>query len=121
MSTTDHDPGFADWYNARCEAASRDEKFHILSPALAHAGIEHQIEQTGGFCMVLSVAHPTGTYTVTLSDDEPDAFLCVWHPGDTWQTGEYADDLALDWTVHVEAVPTLVAIPPPGFDFGPDL
>lgn len=114
MAAIERGPEFWEWYDGRCEAASRDEKFHILSPALSAAAIGHQIEQTGGFCMVLTVAHPEGTYTVTLSDDHADQFLIVWHPGDSWQTGDYSDEPTPEWTLPIEAVFDLLAVPYPG-------
>jgi hypothetical protein len=42
-------------YERRCQAAATAQGLDPLTEALSAAGIEHAVEQTGGFCMVVTV------------------------------------------------------------------
>ncbi|MBS2531954.1 hypothetical protein KGQ20_04140 [Catenulispora sp. NF23] len=57
-------------YGAACRWAATDQGLDPISSALRAAGIDHDVDQTGGFCMVVHVSTPHGFYFgITASED----------------------------------------------------
>lgn len=87
-------------YDEACAAAATNQGLDPITEALTAAGITHEVEQTGGFTMVVTVNVPTGVVALT-HDGEGDAdYLLGYYPGTMWQDGEYDgeyDDVVLNF------------------------
>lgn len=82
-------------YDDACKAATTRQGLDPVIAALDAAGVRFTVEQTGGFCMVVTVPAPDGTYALTV--DTPGLVLRGFFPGDAWQeTGESLSDDDLD-------------------------
>lgn len=105
------DPGRA--YAARCAKAATDQGLDPLTAALVAAGIAYDVEQTGGFCMVVTVRGildgDEGTFTLTATDEgarfpalPAGTWHAAFHPGNTWEegdaSGDYPDETTLTTT-----------------------
>lgn len=57
-------------YEHRCRRAARDQGLDPVCEVLKETGIDHVVDQTGGFCMVVRVPVPDGTawYGITAGD-----------------------------------------------------
>lgn len=73
-------------YDAACAAAATDQGLDPVVAALAEAGIDVAVEQTGGFTMVATVTVPGGVAAVTA--DAPGAYLVGQYRGDAWTEGD---------------------------------
>jgi hypothetical protein len=89
---TVYDPDFADRYEANCTDATTRQGLDPMVARLTREGIEHQVEQTGGFTMVLTVTTRGGIVGVTFDpnayDPQPNSWIVGYYPGETWLTGE---------------------------------
>lgn len=77
-----------DHYAARCAEAATRQGLDPVVGALSAVGIECDVEQTGGFTMVVTVRHPGGV--VAVIDDG--GYLVGAYPGTAWDDGD--SDLA---------------------------
>lgn len=77
-------------YDEACKAAATNQGLDPALSALRAAGIRHELEQTGGFTMVVTVPVQDGTIGITA--DEDDEFLAVFYPGTAWQDGPEGDE-----------------------------
>jgi hypothetical protein len=68
-------------YEDACRAATTRQGLDPVVEALTAVGIEHAVEQTGGFTMVVTVKAPTGTFAITV--DGP--YVLGYYPGDSWE------------------------------------
>lgn len=94
-------------YEGACTRATTRQGLDPMVEALTAAGVTHAVEQTGGFCMVVTVTHPTGTWGVV--DDG--GWYAVWYPDDTWHTGEADIDEGLHTNLSIADTVALVAAP----------
>lgn len=78
-------------YDLACNSAATNQGLDPVIAALSAAGIPHDLEQTGGFVMVITVQAPTGTYAITASETEADQYVLGFYPGTTWTTGPHED------------------------------
>lgn len=84
----------ADRYLVACKAAATAQGLDPVVEALTGAGIEVDVEQTGGFTMVAVVRGANGV--VAIIDDTLDAdatektYLVGLHLGTAWQDGDEA-------------------------------
>lgn len=101
---TVHDPEFARKYAESCERAIADQGLRPMIERLRAEGIDHHVEQTGGFTMVITA--PTRGGTVAVTNDRvpngPDAWLVGYYPGDTWYSGEVDYDELPNFTELTE-------------------
>lgn len=81
-------------YAAACQDAATRQGLDTLADALDTAGVEYVIEQTGGFCMALTVRGVPGvvvaTYDADTNTTDPATFpgwLTGYYPGDEWTEG----------------------------------
>lgn len=93
-------------YDAAVAAATTSQGLDPLAYLLTVAGVDHVIEQTGGFCMVLTVTTDDGTYAVIQDGEGPSDWMVGFHAGDSWHDADadpddadYAFGLTLDETV----------------------
>lgn len=97
-------------YDATCAAATTRQGLDPVVARLTAEGIDHAVEQTGGFCMVV-VARPAGPDgpAVPVASDGMDADhpygSSVYPPG-MWEEGCYEDathylDADLDGLVRI--------------------
>ncbi len=93
-------------YDAACRAAATRQGLDPIAERLHSEGIEHAVEQTGGFTMVVTIPLPTGTIAITRDgQDEERPYLLGIYPGDSWQEG---GDEPLDH--HDQTLDEVVAI-----------
>jgi hypothetical protein len=71
-------------YDERCRRAATAQGLDPITEALASAGVEFAVEQTGGFCMAITVRHDGGTWAVT---NDEGTIIAGWYPGDEWTEG----------------------------------
>jgi len=76
-------------YDAACRDAATRQGLDPITEALGDAGVAHAVEQTGGFCMVVTVPEPDGTYAITAEEDGS-VYRC-WFPGTSWHDGAETD------------------------------
>lgn len=91
-------------YDAACLNAATAQGLAPVLNALTVAGIDHTLEQTGGFTMVVTVKAPTGIFGITASDDQDNMFLLGFYPGTSWSDNEGCDeheDLTTTGVIHV--------------------
>lgn len=97
-------------YDEACTEATTDQGLDQVIKALEDAGISPGLEQTGGFCMVVTVAHDNGTWAITNENhkvrDEP---LVGWYPADSWTECVEAE---FDFTAHSLAAMVALVKPP---------
>lgn len=87
-------------YDEACRKATTDQGLDPVIAALTAADIDHTVEQTGGFTMVVTVKAPTGTFGIT--DDG--GYLLGFYPGDSWENSyeggredaDYMSNIPLD-------------------------
>lgn len=91
-------------YDQACIAAATRQGLDPITAALTAAGITHTVEQTGGFCMVVTVQRPTGLWAITHDGD----YLVGWFPGNAWNDAreESADHTTTDLAEVVRLVST---------------
>lgn len=90
-------------YAAACERAATAQGLDPFAEAMAAAGVEYGIAQTGGFTMVLTVPTPLGVFGM-IDDGLPGV---VWYAPGTWDTGE---EQVADWTTSPEGVGRLAKV-----------
>lgn len=82
-------------YEETCKRAATNQGFDPIMETLAAAGVEYSLDQTGGFCMAVSVPVPGGAY-VFGSDFTLEGQGHVdmgFFPGASWYDGEnYPED-----------------------------
>lgn len=87
-------------YDKSCAVAVLRQGLAPAVEALKSARITYEVEQTGGFTMVVTVKAPTGIYAITASDDAPGEsearYLLGFYPGTTWEDGEHEDAFSRD-------------------------
>jgi hypothetical protein len=74
-------------YEDACRKAATDQGLDPVIEALTTAGIDHQVEQTGGFTMVVTVKVPAGTFAITV--DGP--YVLGFYTDDSWDAHERDD------------------------------
>ena len=74
-------------YEAACRKAATDQGLDPLTAALGAAGVGFAVEQTGGFCMAVTVPAEDGTWAVT--DDG--CWYLGWYQGDAWSESGFPD------------------------------
>lgn len=84
-------------YAAACQTAASRQGLDPLTDALKVAGIRYDVEQTGGFCMVVTVRNESGVVAAICDgEDTPEPSRPVWltcfYPGDTWTGGGEPED-----------------------------
>lgn len=82
-------------YEQACIDAATRQGLDPITAALDEAGVLYAVEQTGGFCMVVTINQPDGTFVMTAEDDGQ--VLRGWFTGSTWHDGpaEDSDDRVL--------------------------
>lgn len=89
-------------YGAACRWAATDQGLDPISAALRDAGIEHYVDQTGGFCMVVHVPTPYGFYCGIIASEDAGAIA-----GRHWLVVRYSDTDGGDEGEEIgSAVPT---------------
>jgi hypothetical protein len=73
-------------YAAACTAAVTQQGLDPVIERLYLETIHYEVEQTGGFCMVVIVPTPDGVYGITADTLDPKYLLC-WYENDDWQEG----------------------------------
>lgn len=71
-------------YAERCEAAATHQGLDPVRDALDTANISYDVEQTGGFTMVVVVICTRGAVAIV---NDVDAYLVGTYPGDSWHEG----------------------------------
>ena len=71
---------------AKAAAAATKQGLDPVVAALSEAGIDFEVEQTGGFTMVATVTRPGGVAAITTEGD--DEYLVGQYRGDAWVEGE---------------------------------
>jgi hypothetical protein len=99
-------------------AAATTQGLDPIMADLNNAGIKWSLEQTGGYCMVVTVPgtlhDEAGTFTITAGSDYPaeweqePVWLVGFHPGRAWQDGPEGDDLPDEVTVSTETLLTTI-------------
>lgn len=87
-------------YDDACRKATTDQGLDPVLAALRAADIDHGLEQTGGFTMVVTVLAPNGTFAIT----NDGGYLLGYYPGDTWENSydggredaDYSPNITLD-------------------------
>jgi hypothetical protein len=75
-------------YEDRCKWAATNQGLDPIVERLTAEGIDHEVEQTGGFTMVVTVAVPSGTVAVTA---DTEGYAMGFYPGRTWHDGPTED------------------------------
>ena len=75
-----------DHYFARCAEAATRQGLDPMIERLELEDIEHFVEQTGGFVMVITVRRDTGCYGI--ARDGARSWLLAWYEGDAFDTSE---------------------------------
>lgn len=88
-------------YDAACRKATTDQGLDPVIEALRAAGIPHELEQSGGYTMVVTVKVSEGMYAIT----NDGGFLLGHYPGDSLygvDEGDvmYSYDVTLDEMVE---------------------
>lgn len=73
-------------YAERCRRASTNQGLDPVVERLHLETIHYEVEQTGGFTMVVVVPTPGGVYGITADTLDPKYLLC-WYENDDWQEG----------------------------------
>ena len=75
-------------YAAACIAAATQQGLDPVTERLHLETIHYEVEQTGGFCMVVVVpdrGDEVGVWGIT--EDEPGTYLLCYYPENTWNEG----------------------------------
>jgi hypothetical protein len=92
-------------YDEKCAMATADQGLDPVIATLNSAGIDHELQQTGGFCMVVTASVPDGMLGITQSDDSSVMYMVCFYPGDTWEEG--SEESAVHYR-RIEDLTTLV-------------
>ncbi len=91
-------------YDAACKQATTNQGLDPVIAKLEAARIIHGLEQTGGFCMVVTV--PIGERgTLAITDDG--GLYASFFPGDTWREGPA--EAGVEYETTLDALPALVS------------
>lgn len=94
-------------YDEKCAAATKAQGLEPVMDALEEARVVHGVEQTGGFCMAVTVPQLGGTWAIV----KDGAYICVWYPGDTWREGPAEDGVEHEAESLEELVALVRAVP----------
>ncbi|MBS2550484.1 hypothetical protein KGQ19_26795 [Catenulispora sp. NL8] len=89
-------------YGQACLAAATSQGLDPITAALSAAGIEHDVAQTGGFCMVVSVNGPRKHWFGITASEKPGSaghWLLV-----RYSSAGYDEGHVLGWAVPTDAV-----------------
>lgn len=88
-------------YAVACATAASNQGLDPLIDGLTIADVPHDVEQTGGFCMVVTRTTERGTLAA-VCDGDPEAadYLTIWYPGDAWNNGQEHTETAQRGYVH---------------------
>jgi hypothetical protein len=88
-------------YEEACRLAASAQGLDPLTAALSAAGVEHEVEQTGGFCMVVTVPAHGFVLAMIHDSEEPDSEAGEWLLGVYTAKGWRDGSEALVTAVHV--------------------
>ena len=74
-------------YDEACKAAATAQGLDPVLEALRDKRLV-ELEQTGGFCMAVTVGYENGTWAITA---EGSTYYAYWYPGETWHEGPAED------------------------------
>ena len=90
-------------YADACVAAATAQGLDPVTERLHTETVHYEVEQTGGFTMVVVVPREDGVYGITA--DGEDTWLVCWYRGNTWaESGEqqaYWTDQTLDQVIEI--------------------
>ena len=91
-------------YDAACAAAATRQGLDPVTTMLDTNRIGHAVEQTGGFCMVVTIpARNGGTLAVTQDGPDDAPYLMGFFPGETWRDGS-GEESAWDHNLTLDGV-----------------
>lgn len=89
-----------DYFTVCAEAATR-QGLDPMTERLQMEGIEHFVEQTGGFVMVITVRRDTGCFGIARDGD---AWMVAWYEGDAFDESQeesmFWSDLSEDQVIE---------------------
>jgi hypothetical protein len=88
-------------YEDAVRKATTDQGLDPVIAALTAADIDHAVEQTGGFTMVVTVKAPDGTFAIT----NDGGYLLGYYPGDLWEHSyEGRDGATYSYNIQLEEI-----------------
>jgi hypothetical protein len=91
-------------YDTACEKATTAQGLDPACEALRAAGIGYDVQQTGGFCMVLTVARKAQLMlAITQSDSIDCGYMVTLYTVDEWENGAEQNQI-LAWSATVDGV-----------------
>jgi hypothetical protein len=97
VETKIDDPKIGEEYDAACERAATNQGLDPVMEALRAADIKYNLEQTGGFCMVVTVDvwdtvwRAEGERVGTIAITADGGYLIGYYPGNMWREGPHED------------------------------
>lgn len=90
-------------YAEACKRATTNQGLDPMVERLREEGLGFEVEQTGGFTMVIVVSvnnTDQGTYGITCDGEDPERpWLLAWYEGRAWEFSEEETDAWHDLTM----------------------